>query len=296
LVIIVAILEGSIIDASGFFSFCFDRSGDDAGSRLAFTSSMVLLLTCLALLTCFDLSMRLDTKLISRRFVRWHLRSLFLIAYTGLWWLGTYMSAHNVDMVINDRLCSRHGSLNGISGHLTFYLFWILTLGWFVQFNASTHVDWEHFFDPRLYLNALRSNTLLSVLAACYLVFVAVSLMVVSHTYLGGYHSLRQMLLGALLAVFSHWTLCNVFDHVLLAPREQRERVRSLLAALVGVYVAFSWMLEAFLLRYHPDRQSRLISLLEYLFLALCTVVAVGTYGSLRPPQQHAVKTSQGTK
>jgi hypothetical protein len=245
IVIIVSLLEGTLIDASGLFHVCFERTGDGAGSKLSFTISIAALLTCLALLSVFDLSAPLHS-LTTRRFVRWHPKSMFLLAYTGLWWLGTYMSAHVIDMIINDRLCSRHESLNGISGHLTFFSFWVLTLAWFVRYNTAnvTKHDVEHFFDPRLYLHALRSRTLLSVLTAVYLAFATMSAAVVSHTWLGGYHSLRQMLIGALLACGSHWTLGNVFDNLLLAPRERRERVRSVLAALVGVFVALSWSFE----------------------------------------------------
>jgi len=282
LIIVAAIIEGSLVDASGLFAHCFAREPTATGSPISFAISITSLIVCLVLLCAFDLAAPLSVASItSGRCFRTHPRSVFLLAYAAMWWIATYVSVHDVDMIVNDRLCSRHASINGISGHLAFFGFWLLTLAWFVQYNTAAGAvvprGVEHVFDVRLYTSMLRSATLLRALAASYLVFVVASTLTVSHTWLGGYHSLRQMLLGGLHACASHWLLCNVFEHLLLAPRVERLRARSVLAALLGGFFFIAVILEFVMLRFHPDRHSRL-DWFEWLAFAACAALGIATH------------------
>lgn len=225
LLITVAVFEGTLLDVSGLFSTCLVDTPVHS-TTFTFTIAIYSLLACVALFVLIARNDDITSTTTSAAMKSnnnnsnnngnsysnlW--RTLGLIGLYVVWWMATFATVHAVEMTLNDRRCSRHGDLNAVSNHFAFFVFHSLQLSWFIGYCSKR--TFENYFEPRLYSEHFASGSVLRrALVAIYAVFIASSLWTLSHTWLGGYHSLRQCLLGALIAVISHF-LCK-FERIFL--------------------------------------------------------------------------------
>jgi hypothetical protein len=226
LVIAAAVFEGTILDASGLFATCMVDVPTHS-STYSFTIAIYSLFACVALIVLVARSgetadadneqRRSDSNGSIRRSNDafnnngsndddsnnlW--RALGLVGLYVVWWMATFVVVHAIEMTLNDRRCSRHGELNGISNHFAFFVFHSLQLAWFIGYVSKRSV--ENYFVPQLYVEQFASTSRLRrALVLIYALFVITSLWTLGHTWMGGYHSLRQCLLGSLIAVVSHF-------------------------------------------------------------------------------------------
>lgn len=95
-------------------------------------------------------------------------------------------------MALNDTACSRHGdSINSVSGHYAFFVFWALTLAWFQRFRlgavGAPLSAW------RCVAVGVGARTMQLAATWLLLAFALSSAAVLAFTWLGGFHTLRQV-------------------------------------------------------------------------------------------------------
>jgi hypothetical protein len=125
-------------------------------------------------------------------------RALYTLAYTSVWFHCTYVLLAALKAPLDDFKCAgrHHTYPNGISGHYCYFVFVALTVPLLVR--------------DRLIANpspSSRSPNIIAV-AASFLAFFAVGAPATLYrTFIHGYHSFRQILLGAALGMESHAVL-----------------------------------------------------------------------------------------
>jgi hypothetical protein len=188
-------------------------------------------------------------------------------SYRGLQALGCCITSSFTLLVtvvalkeaLNDPTCSRHP--NSVSGHVAFHLFALASL--------------------RDCVSVARGSSLLGTLRQLHPIATCVLL---CNTYLGGYHSLLQMLLGV--AVFALFYLL----HALASPWARASPLRCALASAT----AFTFTIGLALSLPHERIPSRLWLLLVYFALASPFAMRVQSHWNcytislLLPPQELA--------
>jgi len=112
----------------------------------------------------------------------------------------TYCLSKVIEYFLNDNACSKH-QFNGISGHYLFHVYFILLFfylrGYFHNLKNLGDLTIKKTLDI-----LLEDIIYVIVLGAA----ICLSSITLSWTWLGGFHSARQILYGVLLAIASHVT------------------------------------------------------------------------------------------
>lgn len=123
------------------------------------------------------------------------LLATYQVLYTSLWFHSTYIVLAALKAPLDDFACAgRHPTYpNGISGHYCYFLFVALTA--------------PQYFALRLSRNAHPNKVLVTASALLLTFFCVGGFATLYRTYFHGYHSLRQICLGASLGIASHVSL-----------------------------------------------------------------------------------------
>lgn len=129
------------------------------------------------------------------------LRALYLLTYTSIWFHITYIMLAALKAPLYDFACAgRHPMFpNGISGHYCYFIFVALTAPRYAR--------------ARLRTNPNASRVILAAAAVLMTLFTIGGTATLYRTYFHGYHSPRQIALGAALGVFSHIVL-DTFEYM----------------------------------------------------------------------------------
>lgn len=124
------------------------------------------------------------------------LKAFYLLTYTSLWFHITYIILAAFKAPLYDYNCAgRHKFFpNGISGHYCYFIFVALTWPRFAKFRYQANPNM-----PRIYLIPIMLLMTLFTIGGTATLY---------RTFFHGYHSPRQIALGAALGIFSH----NVLD------------------------------------------------------------------------------------
>jgi len=144
----------------------------------------------------------------------------------------TYCLSKVIEYFLDDTICSRH--LNGISGHYLFHLYFVFLFfylrGFFHHFStlATTNLTFSKVL-----------NTFLEDVAYVILLGAAAffSLITLSWTLLGGFHSPRQILYGILLSLLSHYVFVFMTEKYLIPVKGSKHRVQAVMGLVVGLVV-----------------------------------------------------------
>lgn len=166
------------------------------------------LLICIFLQLIFWKSKRTSTNN-SDNSLKINWAATYACGITIFWYGSTYLLCYALKIILGDSTCHEHP--NSVSGHYCFHVFYILsTLFLIVQLErdpqALRHYSgllWQDF-------NSVRSESKLLIMT--YVVFVCCSLFTLSRTWIFGYHSLRQILYGVILALLSNLGLSYIFS------------------------------------------------------------------------------------
>jgi len=150
--------------------------------------------------------------------------SVFVVSYTVVWYICTYCLCYAFKQILDDRLCSGHP--NSVSGHYCYHLFYLLSISYLtVRMERNPQVTYTHVQNHRrifdFFSKTVRPST--KVISVFVFMIFACSFFTLSQTYLFGYHTLRQIFYGCILAIASHTLLIYLFErgckghvHVLL--------------------------------------------------------------------------------
>lgn len=142
------------------------------------------------------------------------LHSLIL---SSLWFHTTYILLAAMKAPLADYNCAgRHPNFpNGVSGHYCYFIFVMLTAPRFAQ--------------SRLQANPNIARSVLVPVSMLIALFTVGAVSTLYRTFFHGYHSLRQILLGAALGIVSHVTL-DYFHFSTTVPSSSASKVAFLLA------------------------------------------------------------------
>jgi hypothetical protein len=157
--------------------------------------------------------------------------TVFTIAFTVLWYIMTYFICVTAKVALSDANCASHP--NSVSGHYAFHVYYMLALPHLYMTVAGSELSSaKQEFEAQKQRNkkdlekksdALRTYgfkiSRRGLLLGTYVLFAVTALMTMSRTWRFGFHTLRQILYGALLGVFSHY-LAIVF--IALAQRSHK--------------------------------------------------------------------------
>lgn len=206
-------VEGVLVDASGLFNLCVG----DAPQETSLLSESLFYGALAALLLVVGLACLVSSSSASS-FQPWQPQRWFAAAFLFLWWYGTFLAIQVASATIGDTACHRRHKHNAVSGHYGFFLFWNLAALWLLRAFVDADKSVVNYLAPNLLLRAWRSRSpahrLMAGGVAVLLAFSAVTLF---RTWYLGYHSLRQCVLGAAVAVASHYLVANALDHVVHA-------------------------------------------------------------------------------
>jgi len=146
--------------------------------------------------------------------INWH--ALFGASYAVVWYMSSYWLCHFLKTVLEDKTCSTH--YNSVSGHYNFHLFFMFTFPWLLVRLRRDPRILPHFFHPNIYRKQLQAVIAgkhphprrLLLIYGTYGVFVLTSIAILARTWILGFHSVRQIAYGVLLALLSHWALTVV--------------------------------------------------------------------------------------
>ena len=110
-----------------------------------------------------------------------------------------------------------HKTTNSISGHYSFFLFYLMTLPHLglslLPFDKTKFPSTKDILSPNSPFTFK-----LSLLCLSYICFFFSAIFTLYHTYFWGYHSLRQVYLGAFIGIASHWTVSTILKIIDAAP------------------------------------------------------------------------------
>jgi len=212
---------------------------------LIFNVSLLSLFLLSLVLCLFDaekpLPRELDVSTI-RQSLQPQWKVIFLVSLSFLWWLATYTGTEIFQMLLDDRTCHRHHRLNSVSGHYLFFTFWGLNSLWLCRFVSPLRVD--NPFKLEFWRTFIESKTVLKYIAYLAMIFLAAGTITIARTWLFGYHTLRQVLYGALGGVASQYFLSNLLENGVYGDEEQRKTTNDTFATILGVFVLGSIVVE----------------------------------------------------
>lgn len=188
------------ITENGYFDTCtITREERPKTQKLLFKTATILILLCFGI-TWYNEHCRTVNRngnsLIKNN-------SLYLLVYMASWYHVSWGFVVFLKRYLNDVTCNIHE--NSVSGHYHFFVFSILTIP-FVFFFMKHQV-----YSIRENEQGLRIREI-SFYVLYALLFI-ISMFSMLETYQNGYHSLRQILYGTILAVVSHFLFINVVLH-----------------------------------------------------------------------------------
>jgi len=141
------------------------------------------------------------------------LQNAFSVSVTLLWYVITFFICVLGKIALKDHACAAHP--NSISGHYTFHIYYLLALPHlyftivYSEFTlakkAIENPKKEQIKERRRSSTATKGFNVNNILLITYLIFVITTMGTLSRTWLFGFHTLRQILYGSVLATLSHY-------------------------------------------------------------------------------------------
>merc|ERR1711879_1113371 len=154
-----------------------------------------------------------------------------------LWFASTHGIGVTLKTLINDCNCNVHA--NSVSGHFAFFTFYMLAhpllAAYLPRPHTSSYSGWIWLFVP------------------AYIIFFVGASITLSNTYLGGYHSLRQVIYGSMFSAAAFHLFClllaNAFEnHRMMRKLTFSSHAIDAFAKLVTLWlqlgVAVPWLLK----------------------------------------------------
>jgi len=194
--------------------------------KLLFWSTIVCFIM-LGVRAYFTLPQQVDKKGSSRGDVK--PQDLVFYLGTGTTFYSiTYCVSKVIEYFLNDVACSRHSN-NGISGHYLFHVYFLLLFFYLAGFVGSGGAVGEVRVEKRG--EGLSKDLVFVVVfgaATC------LSTLTLVETWLGGFHSPRQILYGVLLSLVSHFTFVYLTENCLFS---QKVRLQVVMGLVIGLVV-----------------------------------------------------------
>lgn len=126
-------------------------------------------------------------------------------------------------LVLDDKTCNKHA--NSVSGHYNFFIFTGLAvpvLYWIIEASTTKPKVNEKLNSKWVVHQLLKSVTRQNMIwAVFYVLYLCFGLLVLSNTYVKGYHSMRQIIYGITFSLLSFW-----FYHYTLYSLANKNRKR----------------------------------------------------------------------
>ncbi|EFA83648.1 hypothetical protein PPL_02714 [Heterostelium album PN500] len=159
-------------------------------------------------------------------------RSIFYIGYTFLWYGATYCLCFIGKKLLNDNLCNDRKQ-NSVSGHFLFHTFFLLAIPyWFFAIGRFSYKDSVRTTSTQRNELQLVKNNLVIFMVIAYIGYIGASFVNLETTWSHGFHTIRQILYGTLLALISFHILLNSTAYV--GTRTERS-----LTILMNILIAF---------------------------------------------------------
>jgi len=129
-----------------------------------------------------------------------------LLAY--MWYMAAYFACNALKSIIGDRNCNTHS--NSVSGHYLFHIYTTLTL---LHVHAAQvgSINQHHVFQ-KAFWERMFVSTVSKLFMFFYICYAAISGIILMNTYYYGYHSIRQIIYGSLMALVVHLVLIELFE------------------------------------------------------------------------------------
>jgi len=136
---------------------------------------------------------------------------LFSIAFTILWFIMTFLICTIGKFILSDHNCAQHP--NSISGHYAFHVYYMLALPHLYMTLEHSVENAVEANNEKRHLNKKKVKeetktlriTKYSLLLGTYVVLVLTSFGTLTRTWMFGFHTLRQISYGTMLAIVSHY-------------------------------------------------------------------------------------------
>lgn len=191
-------IEGNYFDITNLYNSCFMDRNDVNFVHVYHLGFNVLILAKMLIALLFILVSYLNPKIAIMQsifMVIWYSLSNLFVQYFKIW--------------LEDTTCGK-GKPNSISGHYSFFVFYILTFPFLfntfpILFNSRKRTF--TFEAMKNFIKELRFfESLISIL---YIIFNIIAIFVVFETWKYGYHSHNQILNGILVGLASH-SICSI--------------------------------------------------------------------------------------
>lgn len=172
---------------------------------------------------------------------------IFALLVVPMWYFVIYSLLFGLRDLLGDFSCSsrRHIHANSISGHYAFHIFYIMTMCYLPGFLAKFREESPE--NPLKYHDIVKQLKNIFgygtdahpryILAAAYIVLFGSSFVTLTRTWLGGYHTLRQILYGIIIALVSHLILNYAFRYTF--NRRQTDPFFARVKLLAGLLIIF---------------------------------------------------------
>jgi len=133
------------------------------------------------------------------------------VLFSYMFYLSSYFFCNALKSYLGDTNCNNHS--NSVSGHYLFHVYTSFALLYLhgVQqkaIHSSRSISpCSHFFIRKLFITQSGK-----IFMFFYITYLFVSILILSNTYLLGYHSLRQILYGCSLGLIFHWMLVEILE------------------------------------------------------------------------------------
>lgn len=173
---------------------------------------MILCLLCLLAMKLYAAGLHLNNRYTSNRqyerSIRWHYTGLLLLSYCH--YFSAYFLCNLLKVYLSDKQCNNHS--NSVSGHYLFFIYVSFTLlHQHIHQLGCMHMSlvsvstWHKLF---------LSDTQTMLFSIFYICFVVLSSIILYDTYVGGYHTLRQILYGCALAFIYQQLLVDTMEFI----------------------------------------------------------------------------------
>lgn len=218
-------IEGNFFDITNMYNACFmDRNDVNfvhinyLGFNVLFVAKMLILLIFIAV---SYLNPRVGIKQSIYMFVWYAITNLF-VQYFKIW--------------LEDTTCGK-GKPNSISGHYSFFGFYMLTFPCLFNTIPLIYSSRRSFTLPAM-VNFLKDKRLLeSLISIFYIIFCLLSLYTVFETWKYGYHSHNQIINGLLVALASHYICSIVLTIHLKNPTSIKVLIYSILLKIIAFVI-----------------------------------------------------------
>ena len=209
---IVSPLILSIIPLVSLDTCHIDRKQHKYQSFYYATPLMLVCLVVLLLMKLYGTGTHLHSNYIrlraKKRSYRWHYAGLILLSYVH--YFSAYFLCNALKAYLSDTQCNVHS--NSVSGHYLFFIYVSMALlHQHIHQLGCMHMS---LFNIQTYYKLFLSDIQNILFTVFYMGFVILSSLILYDTYMGGYHTIRQILYGIALAFIYQQVLVDTVEFI----------------------------------------------------------------------------------